>query len=135
MFSDVATAEINPPRRILNRESLVNCTRVTAPISNIQHDACRQASSVQTKHAGWVEEELGDLEVLEKHLSRADPISNRVVRWLSQEYWVFPGVHLEFFKDMSPDCFHVIPILHNTVIHGVAQLEDALEFFLQRRER
>ena len=130
MFSDVATTKVDSPRRILNRETLVNCTRMTAPISNVQHDARRQPASVQTKHAGRVEEELGDLEVLEKHLSGADPISNGIVRWLCQEYWVFPGIHLEFFKDVPPDCFHVLPILHDAVIHGVAELEDALKFFL-----
>ena len=130
MFSNVATAKVDSPRRILNRETLVNRTRMTAPISNVQHDARRQPASVQTKHAGWVEEELGDLEVLEKHLSGADPISNGVVRWLCQEYWVFPGIHLEFFKDVPPDCFHVLPVLHDAVIHGVAELEDALKFFL-----
>ena len=79
MFSDVATAKVDSPRRILNRETLVNRTRMTASISNIQHDARRQPASVQTKHAGRMEEKLGYLEVLKEHLRRSDSVSDRVI--------------------------------------------------------
>ena len=82
-----------------------------------------------------MEEELGYLEVLEKHLGSADPIADWIVWRLRQEYWVFSGIHLEFFKDMSPDCFHIIPILHDAVIHGILKLENALKFFLEKMQR
>ena len=130
MLSDVATAEVNPSRRVLNREALVNRACMTTAIPNVQHDTRGQPTSVQTEHAGWVEEELGYLEVFEKHLGGADPIADWIVRRLRQEYWVFPGIHLEFFEDMSPDCFHIIPILNDAMIHGILKLEDALKFFL-----
>ena len=44
---------------------------------------------------------------------------------------MFPGIDLELLEDVSPDCLHVIPVLNDTVIHWVGQLEDALEFLLK----
>jgi len=67
-----------------------------------------------------VEEELGYLEVFEEHLGSSDTIADWVIGWLSQENWVFPWVDLELFEDVPPDCFHVIPVLDDAVVHWVA---------------
>ena len=47
---------------------------------------------------------------------------------------MFPGIDLEFLENVSPDCLHVVPVLNHAVIHRVAQLQDALEFFLQSKD-
>ena len=108
---------------------------MTAAVTNIKYDTSCEATSVQTQHARRVEEKLGHLEVFKEHLRRADPISNGVIRGLCQQHWVFARVDLKLIENMSPDGFHIIPILDNPVVHRVAQLEDALEFLLQTRER
>ena len=78
-----------------------------------------------------MEEKLGDLEVFKKHLGRSDPIANRVIRWFSQQDWVFSRIDIECFEYVSPDCFHVVPVLDHTMFHRVTQLQNAFEFFLQ----
>ena len=134
VLSDISAAQVNPPCRVLDREALVDCARVTAPISNIDYDTRRKASGVQTEHTRRVKEDLGHLEVFKEHACRPDPVPNRIVRWLRQQHWVFSWVYFELFKNMSPDSLHVIPVLNDATLHRVAQLEDSLEFFLKETE-
>ena len=77
-----------------------------------------------------MEEKLGNLEILKEHLSCTDSISYRVIGRFSEQYRVFPRIYIKQIKNMSPNCFHIVPVLNNAVIHWVAQLENALEFFL-----
>ena len=76
-----------------------------------------------------MEEKLWHLEGFEEHLRCSNPVSNRVVGWLCQKHRVFTRVDLELLEDVPPNGFHVFPVLDDTVVHRVTQLEDALELF------
>ena len=66
-----------------------------------------------------MEEKFGDLEVLKEHLSCTNPIANRVIGRFGQHYWVFSRVDIQQLEYVSPDSLHIIPILHNSVLHRI----------------
>jgi hypothetical protein len=44
---------------------------------------------------------------------------------------MFFWCHFQLVEDMVPQGLHVVPVLDNTVLDRVVELEDALVFFLQ----
>ena len=130
MLGDVSTTKVDSSCRVLNRETFVDSTSMTASITNVENDTRDETTSVQTQYTWGMEEELGYLEVFKEHLRSFDPIADRVIGWLSQQHRVFSRIDFEFFKDMSPDSFHIIPILYHAMLHRVLQLQNALEFIL-----
>ena len=77
-----------------------------------------------------MEKEFGHLKLVEENSCRLDTIADWVVRGLCQHHRVLSRIDFQFLEDMSPDCFHIVPVLNYTVLHWIAQLENALEFFL-----
>ena len=76
-----------------------------------------------------MEEKLGHLEVLKEHLCRSNSVSDWVIGRFCQKDRVFSRVDIKVFKDLPPDGFHVLPILHDTMIHWIAQSQNSLVFF------
>ena len=108
---------------------------MTAAIADVEHNSCRQSASVQTQHTRRMEEKLGYLEVLKEHLCRSDSVSDRVIGRFCQQDRVFSRIDIEVFKDLPPDGLHVLPVLHDSVIHRIAQSQNSLVFFLQKAMR
>ena len=79
-----------------------------------------------------MEEKFWHLELFKEDSSCFDAIANWIVRGLCQHYWVLSRIDFEFFEDMSPDGLHVVPVSYYAVLHRIAQLENALEFLLQK---
>ena len=44
---------------------------------------------------------------------------------LRKQHGVLLGVHLELRIELTPDELHVVPVLHDAVLHGILQGEDA----------
>lgn len=128
MLSHVAATQVDSSGRTLNRETLVDGTGMRAPITDIKDHSSGESTSVQTQDRGRMEEKLRHLEVLKENLRCLDSIADRVVRWLCQKHWVFSRVDLELVEDMPPNSLHVLPVLHDSVLHRVRQLQDATEF-------
>ena len=103
---------------------------MTASVADINNNTSRETARVETQNTRGVEEEFWHLELLEEHLSCFDSIADRVVRRLCQHHWVLSRVHFQLFEDVSPDLLHILPVLHDAVLHWVRQLQDTLEFFL-----
>ena len=82
-----------------------------------------------------MEEKLGHLEILEEDLGSSDSVTNGVIGRLRQQHWVFSGINLELLEHVPPNSLHVLPVLDDSVLHGIAQLENSLEFFLQPQQR
>ena len=76
-----------------------------------------------------MEEKLGYLEVLKEHLCRSDSVSDRVIGRFCQKDRVFSRVDIKVLKDLPPDGLHVLPILHDAMIHWIAQSQNSLVFF------
>ena len=77
-----------------------------------------------------MEKEFGHLKLVEENSCRFDTIADWIVRGLCQHHRVLSWINFQFLKDMPPDCLHIVPVLNYTVLHWIAQLENALEFFL-----
>ncbi len=130
MLSDISSTEVDSSCCILDGESFIDSACMTASITNIKHDTRSQTSSIQAEHTWGVEEKFGHLEIFKEHLRRSDSVSNRVVRWLRQHDWVLSWIDFKFLEDVTPDLFHIVPVLDNAVLHRVWKLQDALEFLL-----
>ena len=135
MLSNVAASKVNAASRVLDGETLVDGARVRTSITNVKNHTCREAAGVQTQHTRWMEEKLGNLEILEEDLSSSDSVTNGVIGRLRQQHWVFSGINLELLENVSPNSLHILPVLDDTVLHWIAQLEYSLEFFLQPHQR
>ena len=77
-----------------------------------------------------MEKDLRDLESFEESLSCLNTIRDWVVGRLSQQNGVFSGIDFELLKNVPPNSFHIVPVLHNTVLHRIVELQDALDFLL-----
>ena len=108
---------------------------MAAAIADVEHNTSSQSASVQTQHAGRMEEKLGYLEVLKEHLRCSDSVSDRVIGRFCQQDRVFSRIDIEVFKDLSPDGLHVLPVLHDAVLHRITQSQNSLVFFLQKAMR
>ena len=76
-----------------------------------------------------MEEKLGYLEVLKEHLRRSDSVSDRVIGRFCKKDRVFSRIDIKVFKDLPPDGLHVLPVLHDTMVHRIAQSQYSLVFF------
>lgn len=130
VFCHVTAAQVDSSSGALDRETFVDGACMGASITDIEDDTGGEATSVETQHRGRVEEKLWYLEVLKENLRRLDSVSNRIVGRFCQKNRVFSRVDLEFIENMPPNGFHVLPILDDSVLHGVRQLQDASEFLL-----
>ena len=79
MVSDISSSQINSSRSVLDWKTFIDGAGVAAAIADVEYDSCSQSASVQTQHAGRMEEKLGYLEVLKEHLRRSDSVSDGVI--------------------------------------------------------
>ena len=130
MLSDIPTTQVNPACGILYGEALVNGRGMRASITHIENHTSCESSGIEGQDARRMEKEFGHLKLVEENSCCFDTIADWVVRGLRQHHRVLSWIDFQFFKDMPPDCLHIVPVLNYTVLHWIAQLENALEFFL-----
>ena len=77
-----------------------------------------------------MEKYLRHIKGLKEELSSSYSVFDRVVWRFSEEYRMFLWIALEVFEYVSPDGFHLIPILDHTVLYWITQFDQSFVFFL-----
>ena len=77
-----------------------------------------------------MEKDLRHIKGLKEKLSSSYSVFDRVVWRFSEKYRMFLWIALEVFKYVSPDRFHLIPVLDNTVLYRITKFNQSFVFFL-----
>ena len=77
-----------------------------------------------------MEKDLRHIKGLKEKLCSSYSVFDRVVWRFSEKYGVFLWIALEVFKYVSPDGFHLIPILDYTVLYRITKFDQTFIFFL-----
>ena len=126
MCSDVTSTKIHSLRCVGNRVTFIDRTCVSNAITTVKHNTSSKSSCIQRQYRLCLEKQIWDSESLEKNLRHLDPVCYWIVRRFGQQHSVFSWVHLEFIKDMSPNSFHLFPVLDNSMLNGVIKFDDPL---------
>lgn len=129
MCGDVTSTKIHPLRSIGYRVTFINSTCMGNAITAVKHNTSSEASCIQRQNRLCLEKQIWDTEGFEKSLRHLDPVCYWIIRRFSQQHSVFSWVYLEFIKDMSPDSFHLFPVLNNSMLNRVIKFNDPLVFF------
>ena len=77
-----------------------------------------------------VEEKLRYIEGLKEQLCCFDSVADRVVWWLSEKDGMLLRVDFEVFEDIAPYCFHLFPVLNDSMFNRIIQLNQTFKFLL-----
>ena len=77
-----------------------------------------------------MEKYLRYIKGLKEELSSSYSVFDGVVWRFSEKYRMFFWIALEVFEYVSPDGFHLIPILDYTVLYRITQFDQSFIFFL-----
>lgn len=69
-----------------------------------------------------MEEQLRHIEGFKEHLSDFDSVADWVVWRFGEKDGMLFRVNFEIFEDIAPYCFHLIPILDDSVFDWIVQL-------------
>ena len=103
---------------------------MTDSISAIKHDSRGLSSGVETEYTLLLEKNLGRAELLEEDVCGLNSVAEGVQGWLCQQDRVLLGRGLELIEHVPPELLHVIPVLDNSMLNRIVELQNASIFFL-----
>lgn len=75
-----------------------------------------------------LEKDLWCSKLLEENICSFNSVAKWIERWLSKQDRMLLGLHLQLVKNVAPKGLHIIPILNNSVLNWVSQLQDTFVF-------
>ena len=109
-----------------NRETFIDGDSVGNTITSIAHNTGGSTSRVEREDGLDGDVEGGNVEGLEHDLGHLFSVDLGVKWGLSEEDWVLVWGNSELnVEGVVPDAFHIIPILDDTVLNGVADSKDS----------
>jgi hypothetical protein len=110
---------------VRDEETFVDGSSLGNTITRIAIDTSRSTSRVERKYGLDSNVHGGNIEGLEHDLGHLFSVDLGVKRSLSQENWVLIWGDSELdVESVVPDLLHIIPVLDDTVLNGVGDLED-----------
>ena len=132
MLGHISSSNVDPLNSVVDWESLENWTAMAYSISAIENQSWGFTTSIKTQHCLLLEKDLGSSKLLEENICGFNSVVKWIQRWLSKQDRMFLGLHLQLVKNMAPKGLHIVPILNNSVLNWVSQLQDSFVFILQK---
>lgn len=124
----IATTDVDSLDGIVDREAFEDWTAMANAVAAVQDHAGRLTTSIQAEHGLLLEENLRRAKFLEENVCCLDPIAVWIEWWLCQKNGMLLGRDLELIEDVSPQLLHVVPVLNNSVLNWIVELEDSSVF-------
>lgn len=130
MLRHVPAAEIDSLNGIADREALEDGTAMADTVAAIEDDARSLSSGIQTQDGLLLEENLWRAKLLEKDVCSLHAITVRIQWRLSQKNRMLLRRGLQLIENMPPKLFHIVPVLNDSVLNRVVELQDSPVFIL-----